>query len=155
MGGFADDVQKCLREALSENRPEYDWQTEYAVGATPVDIGGTGQSPLVLIELEWRRADPSDNAAKLFRHLSEDMLPAERVVVAQLFTNYYDLKHGGVSSKRKNAEFVGAAAARTLEGVTYHPIDFDIDPPKRGGVRPSGWERSVETVADIITEIFE
>ena len=31
---------------------------------------GSNNNQLYLIELEWRRADPADNAAELFRHLA-------------------------------------------------------------------------------------
>jgi hypothetical protein len=148
VGEFATTVQERLCRALAERRPAADWQTEYAIADTPVDIAGLGDD-LYIIELEWRRADPADNAAKLFRHLDDGAVERE-VSVVQVFTNYYDLARGGVSAKRKNAEFVGRIAAETVDRVSYTPVEFDLDPPKRGGEWPPEWEQTTETVAETI-----
>jgi hypothetical protein len=153
MGSFARDVAARLRERLATDRPVLDWATEHHVAGTPVDVAGSGDDLLVAVELEWRRADPSDNAAKLFRHLSEGAIDADRVVVVHLFTRYYDLASGGVSAKRKNAEFVGNVAANTLDGLSYHPVTVDLDPPKRGGERPDGWQAAVDEVAVVAGEL--
>lgn len=119
---------------------------------TPVDVAGRGPETLLIVELEWRRADPADNTAKLFRHLDAGHIDRDRIVVCQLFTGYYDLARGGVSSKRANAEFVGRAAARTDERVSYHPITLAIDPPKRGESLDD-WESPVDDAAEEIHQI--
>ena len=154
MGEFAEAVQERMCERFAERRPGFDWETEHYLGGTPVDVVGLGGTDLVAIELEWRRADPADNTAKLFRHLStgnEGALTAyRRVVVVQVFTAYYDLASGGVSAKRKNAEFVGRVAQQALDGVTYHPVKFDLDPPKRGGEWPSGWRQVADETVDAV-----
>lgn len=67
-----------------------------------------------------------------------------------MFTAYYDLDSGGVSSKRKNAEFVGRTAAERFEHLTYRAVDFDLDPPKRGGEWPTGWESVADETATAI-----
>ena len=95
MGAFADDVQAYLCREISDRRPALSWGTEHRVGGTPVDVAGVGEESLVLLELEWRRADPADNTAKLFRHLATEHIEAERVVAFQLFTRYYDLVRSG------------------------------------------------------------
>ena len=148
MGTFADDVNARLRAALAERRPEFDWETEYPVGSTRADVGGETDAHLVLVELEWRRADPADNTAKLFRHLSEGRLDFERVSAFQVFTGYYDLASGGVSSKRENAEFVGRVAADSFEYLSSHPVEFDLVPPKRGGERPGDWPVVADETVD-------
>jgi len=153
MGAFARDVAARLRERLATDRPALDWATEHHVAGTPVDVAGSEDDLLVAVELEWRRADPSDNAAKLFRHLSEGAIDADRVVVVHLFTRYYDLASGGVSAKRKNAGFVGNVAANTLDGLSYHPVTVDLDPPKRGGERPDGWQAAVDEAAAVVGEL--
>lgn len=154
MGEFATRVQEKLCERLAERRPGYNWETEYAIAATPVDIAGHREETAVVVELEWRRADPADNTAKLFRHLSEETLTADRVVVCQLFTEYYDLASGGYSSKRANATFVGNVAADALASLSYYPLDLPIVPPKCGGDQPDDWEQALadatETVADTV-----
>jgi hypothetical protein len=144
MGAFADAVNGRLCERLRSLAPEFEWETEHYVAGTPVDVVGTRDGEVVCVELEWRRADPADNTAKLFRHLVEGSLDAERVRVYQLFTGYYDLGSGGVSSKRRNAEFVGRVAARSVPAMTYEPLDLEIDPPKRGGERPTDWDAAVD-----------
>ena len=148
MGAFADAVNERLRERLQSSAPGVEWTTEHDVAGTPVDVVGTREGEVVCVELEWRRADPADNTAKLFRHLVEGSLDAECVRVYQLFTGYYDLASGGVSSKRLNAEFVGRVAARTVPELTYEPLDLPIDPPKRGGDRPPDWEAAVDAVGE-------
>jgi hypothetical protein len=147
MGAFADAVNERLRERLGSLAPEFEWTTEHYVAGTPVDVVGTREGETVCVELEWRRADPADNTAKLFRHLVEGSLDAEHVRVYQLFTDYYDLASGGVSSKRQNAEFVGRVAARAVPALTYEPLDLAIDPPKRGGERPPDWGAAVDAAA--------
>ncbi|WP_128477030.1 hypothetical protein [Halorussus pelagicus] len=151
MGKFAEAVRDRLRDALGERRPNLDWQTEYRVRRTPVDVVGTNDDRLVAVELEWRRADPANNTAKLFYYADEgDFSEYDEVVVCQLFTGYYDLASGGVSSKREVAEFVGETAAESVERVVFHPLELPIDPPKRGGERPEGWRaRTDETATEI------
>ncbi|MDY7081800.1 MAG: hypothetical protein SXQ77_05190, partial [Halobacteria archaeon] len=80
-----------MKKTLAGELPVFDWRTEYYVGGTrtPVDVAGVGER-LILIELEWRRADPADNTAKIFRHLSETQ-NQKRVEFFQLFTRYYQL----------------------------------------------------------------
>jgi len=170
VGEFADAVQERLRERLAERRPSLDWRTEYRVGPTPVDVagvgGGTGvpgsdasesidDGTLALVELEWRRADPADNSAKLFRHLADGALDDhDRIVVCQVFTAYYDLARGGVSSKRENAEFVGRVAAEAFDRVAYAPVNFDLDPPKRGGEWPDDWRDRADDCARRIDDLL-
>lgn len=115
-----------------------------------MDVAGEGDALLVLVELEWRRADPANNTVKLFRHLAEETVDAETVVLTQVFTTYYDLASGGVSTKRENAEFVGSRVAATFDHVEYRSVTLPLDPPKRGGELPAGWrERVDETAAEL------
>ena len=148
MGEFATTVQDHLQAALDRRCPSVTWQTETPVAGTRVDIAGDGDTERYLVELEWRRADPADNTAKLFRHLEDGEFDRGRVAVFQVFTGYYDLQRGGVSSKRQNAEFVGRVAAETVDRLSYTPVEFDVDPPKRGGALPEDWETAADTVAD-------
>lgn len=150
MGEFATRVQERLREHLATERPDYEWTVEAPIAGTPVDIVGRAGETVVLVELEWRRADPADNAAKLFRHLARGDLDVERAIVCQVFTAYYDLAGGGVSAKRENAEFVGDVAADRLDAFDYRPLDLSIDPPKRGGEPPAEWEAAVADAAAAI-----
>lgn len=150
MGADADRVAGALCDRLADARPELAWATERRVGGTPVDVVGRGDDVAVLVELEWRRADPSDNAAKLFRHLAAGELDAGRVLVVQLFTPYYDLASGGVSAKRRNAEFVGERAAAARDELTYRPLALDLPPPKRGEPLPEDWRAAVDAAADEI-----
>ena len=155
MGEFADVVVHRLKDNLAQSCSSYAWETEYPIAETPVDIAGVGGDRYVLIELEWRRADPADNTAKIFRHLSTNELPAEQVMILQLFTDHYDLVSGDTSSKRKNAEFVGETAAELLEHLTYHPIDFEIDPPKSGEARPNKWKHTTDETTEQMASIID
>jgi hypothetical protein len=153
VGENAERVQTYLSERLSESVPDADWETEYRVGSTPVDVAGKTEDGLALVELEWRRADPADNAAKLFRHASSERGEegdVRDVRVFQVFTRYYELSDGGVSSKRKNAEFVGETAAESLDRFAYTLLTLGIIPPKRGSALPEGWHSEVEEMADEI-----
>jgi hypothetical protein len=154
VGRFADAVNDHLREGLAERCPRFEWHREYRIAGTPVDVAGVSPDHVVAVELEWRRADPADNTAKLFRHLSEGALDGERVSAFQVFTGYYDLASGGVSSKRANAEFVGRVAADALTGFEYHAVEFEMTPPKRGGERPETWREAADGTADRIVELL-
>ncbi|WP_276299491.1 hypothetical protein [Halorussus lipolyticus] len=155
MGEFAEEVRDRLRNVLAERRPLLDWQTEYRIRRTPVDVVGTGQNRFVAVELEWRRADPANNTAKLFYYADEDEMDGyDEVVVCQLFSGYYDLESGGVSSKREVAEFVGRTAAESVERVEFHPLGLPIDPPKRGGERPEDWRARTDEAADEIASLL-
>lgn len=153
MGRLADAVQARLRDRLAESLEEYDWEVERRVGGTPVDVAGVGPDALVAVELEWRRADPADNAAKLLRHLAEGSVDADRVTVVQVFTAYYDLDSGGVSSKRANAEFVGETGATALPGFEYHAVDLDVVPPRGQGSPDERWEAALVEAVERITAV--
>jgi len=153
VGENAERVQAYLAEKLSESVPDADWETEYRVGNTPVDVAGKTEDGLALVELEWRRADPADNTAKIFRHASGESDVGD-VCVFQVFTRYYQLSDDGVSSKRKNAEFVGETAAESLDGFEYVALTLGITPPKRGGGMPDGWRSGVGETADEIAAML-
>ncbi len=167
MGAFATMVQEYLCDRLEATAPALAWETEYRIAGTPVDVAGRTeatalkaersetQSLTCLVELEWRRADPADNTAKLFRHLDSGEIPASRVIVVQVFTEYYTLTRGGISSKRKNAEFVGHVAAERFDRLSYVPRTLALDPPKRGGEPPPNWEETVDAVSDGIASLIE
>lgn len=173
MGEFAEAVRDRLRDALAERLPGLDWQTEYRIRRTPVDVVGTSgemgadgeagtndeksveRDRFVAVELEWRRADPANNTAKLFYYADEGEVDEyDEVVVCQLFSGYYDLQSEGVSSKREVAEFVGETAAESVERVSFHPIRLPIDPPKRGGERPEDWRARTDETADELASLF-
>ena len=152
MGRNADNVAESLADRLRDRLPRLDWATEYGVGSTRVDVAGRGSETVVLVELAWRRADPADNAAKLFRHVENDRFDADRIVVVHLFSDYYALAGGGVSSKRRNAEFVGRRAADADRRVVYRPVTLDLDPPTADGDLPDDWTTSVERAADSVAD---
>ncbi|MFC7167314.1 hypothetical protein [Halospeciosus flavus] len=153
MGKFADDVQETFRDALAERLPSRSWETEYPVRRTPVDVASP-DVPHVFVEVEMRRADPSNNPVKLARYASEGDFDAPLLLV-QVFSGYYDLTSGGVSSKRRNAEFVGELGTEALDGFAYRAVDLGFTPPKRGGERPDGWRAEVATVADEIASLLD
>lgn len=154
MGAFARDVQKRLRNHLNTEHSRFHWSVEHTVAGTPVDVVGEDEDTLVCIELEWRRADPANNTAKLFRHLSDETLTATSVIFCQIFSDYYDLKSGGVSSKRLNAEFVGQVASDALPGLSYHPVEFAMVPPKRNAARPENWQAVADDTAALIAPLL-
>jgi len=149
VGAFADDLHAALRDALAGRDPSRDWQTEYSVRRTPVDVAGVpddSAAPLLLVEVEVRRADPANNPVKLARYAADGDFDRP-VRLAHVFTDYYDLAEGGVSSKRENAEFVGDLAATALDGFDYEAHSLPVSPPKRGGDPPDGWRAAVENLA--------
>ena len=154
MGAFADDIVDRLKNRLNQKTTSHDWKSEYRISGTPVDLAGITTNSHILIELEWRRADPADNTAKIFWHLSSSSPIKESTTVIQLFTNYYDLASGGVSSKRKNAEFVGSVASESLDSLEYHPVEFDIDPPKSGEERPPMWKEKTDSMAANLSDMI-
>ncbi|GGL45920.1 hypothetical protein [Halocalculus aciditolerans] len=183
MGDFADDVHRDLRDALAARLPSRKWRTERYVERTPVDVAtdddagrasrvapsGRSHSPVprfslapaalapnrvILVEVEMRRADPANNPVKLARYADEGAFDAP-VHLVQVFSGYYDLAGGGVSTKRENAEFVGRLATDALDGFTYDAVDLGFTPPKRGGDRPSDWRARVHETADRIVDSVE
>jgi hypothetical protein len=151
MGEHASQIQSALRDRLAASRPVVDWDTEYDLGGTRVDVAGHSSAALVLVELEWRRADPVSNTATLFRHLAEGVLSrstARPVVVVQLFTAHYDLASGGVSGRRADAEFVGRRIAASFPHVSYHAVSLDLSPPRADGTLPDDWREAVDDAAE-------
>jgi len=148
VGAFADDLHAALRDALASRDTSRDWQTEWYVRRTPVDVAGVpgdAAAPVVLVEVEVRRADPANNPVKLARYA--DAGDFDRPVrLAHVFTDYYDLADG-VSSKRENAEFVGDLVAESLDDFRYDALSLPVSPPKRGSDPPAGWRDAVENVA--------
>lgn len=172
MGEFADDVRDRLRDALAERQPSLDWETEHYLRRTPVDVTATSEDDdqFVAVELEWRRADPANNTAKLFYYAEDGAIEQDEIVVCQLFSGYYDLDSDGVSasdasggstdasvgvsSKREVAEFVGETAAESVEGVSFHPLRLAVDPPKKGGNKPEGWQVKTDEAAEKIASLL-
>ncbi|WP_115863199.1 HAD family hydrolase [Halorussus litoreus] len=160
MGEFADAVRDRLRDGLTERCPSLDWTTEQRIRRTPVDVVATDPDEsvanrFVAVEVEWRRADPANNTAKLFYYADEgDLNDYDDVVVCQLFSGYYDLASGDVSSKRAVAEFVGETAAESVERVAFHSLRLPVDPPKRGGERPDDWRARVDETATRIAALL-
>jgi hypothetical protein len=150
MGNHATEVQEYLAKNLARGADSFEWHAEYRIGSNPVEIAGVKDNVLIIVELEWRPADPSDNTAKLFRHLNSDTIDESQVIVAQLFTDYYDLSRGGISSKRLNAEFVGKTAANAYTELQYHAVDLCIDPPKQGQRLPEDWRDATDDALEII-----
>lgn len=150
MGEFARTVQTAVRDGLAVATAGFEWHEEYDVDGTPVDVVGVpadseGEHALVAVELEVRRADPANNTVTLLRALDAGALDRyDRVVVCQVFSAYYDLVNGGVSTKRENATFVGRLAERADDRVAFHAVDLPVNPPKRGDDPPAGWERGVD-----------
>lgn len=154
VGEFAETVRDRIRDALAERRPALSWETEHRVRRTPVDVVGTTDRRFVAVELEWRRADPVNNTAKLFYYCSEgDLAEYDEITVVQAFTGYYDLASGGVSSKRETAEFVGRVAADAVDHVAFYPVTVALDPPKRGGEWPDDWQAVADETAREIAEL--
>jgi hypothetical protein len=151
VGQFADAATERLRTRLA-TRLGGGWATETTVAGTSVDLLGRVEGRVVAVELEWRRADPVNNTAKLFRHLVSGELDADAVHVVQLLTQYYDLQSGGVRSKRANAEFVGRVAVRAVDRLSYDECTVDVDPPKRGGDRPPEWTEAVDAAVEEVAE---
>ncbi|SDM32564.1 hypothetical protein SAMN05192554_10155 [Haloarchaeobius iranensis] len=107
----------------------------------------------MLVELEMRRADPANNTVKLLRSLETGGLDEDdTVVVCQAFSAYYDLATGGVSTKRENAAFVGRLAADAFDRVTFHAVEFPVEPPKRGASWPDAWPDALATTVDAVIE---
>jgi hypothetical protein len=164
VGEFARTLQTTVRDDLASRTTGFEWVEEYDVGGTPVDVAGVSAerdgdsvtddeaaNVLVAVELEVRRADPANNTVTLLRALENGALDRfDRVVVCQVFTAYYDLVNGGVSTKRENATFVGRLAADAYEGVVYHAVDLPVDPPKAGSEPPEGWEAAVEAAVGAV-----
>ena len=169
VGEFARTLQTTIRDGLASRTTGFEWVEEYDVGGTPVDVAGVtaerngdsvaedeAANVLVAVELEVRRADPANNTVKLLRALENGALDRfDRVVVCQVFTAYYDLVNGGVSTKRENATFVGRLAADAHEHVRYHAIDLPVDPPKRGGDPPDGWEAGVAAAVRAVERVVD
>lgn len=151
MGELATEFQSYLCNQLSESYPSLDWKTEHHIAGTPIDIAGVGDEVLLLIELEWRRADPADNSAKLFRHLTTGQVEQNHVTVVQVFTGYYDLATGGVSSKRKNAEFIGHIAEDAIDSLSYYSVDFDPEPPTQGNDWKEDWKTSAKDTLSVVS----
>lgn len=148
MGEFADTLHEAVRDALASRDPSRHWQTEWYVRRTPVDVAGMpddSAAPLVLVELEVRRADPANNTVKLARYADAGDFDGP-VRLVQVFTDYYDLE-SGVSSKRENAEFVGDLAADSIPGFDYDAVSLPVAPPKRGADPPAGWRDAADAAA--------
>lgn len=152
MGAFAQAVQERLRDRLAIAHPGFEWTTEFYVERTPIDVVGERGDRMAFVEVESRRADPANNPVTVFRHATEDAFGGRSVVLCQVFSAYYDLARGGVSSKRKDAEFVGRVAADAFDSLEYAALDMPVDPPKAGGEFPDGWETAVDEVAGGISD---
>lgn len=95
-----------------------------------------------------------NNTAKLFYYADDGKIENDEVIICQLFSGYYDLESGGHSSKREVAEFLGETAAESVGRVSFHPFGLLIDPPKKGGNRPEGWQVRIDEIAEQIASLL-
>ncbi|QDX40096.1 hypothetical protein [Salarchaeum sp. JOR-1] len=151
MAAFTDAVHDALADALAERLPGFDWTTEERVRRTPVDVAGETADRRVFVEVEMRRADPANNPVKLARYADAGDFDRP-VFLVQAFSDYYALDTGGVSSKRANAEFVGALADDHVPGFAYRALDLPLAPPKHGEYAEE-WRPAVDALADELVEL--
>jgi len=153
---FTDRVHAHLRDALAARYPARSWETEWYARRTPVDVAGVptdAAAPLVLVEVEMRRADPANNPVKLARYAHEGDFDRD-VRLVHLFSDYYALDSGGVSSKRQNAEFVGTLASDHLDGFAYDAFTLGVAPPKHGATPDGAWRTAVDEAAAAIDSLL-
>ena len=130
---FVRDLQSRLTESPANRR--YDWkhgrEWKPAKGERQsVDLGGTpvGSGPVLLVEVELRRGDPSSNVLKIWRWKSEKKLSKD-FVLFQAFSRYYKRKN---ETLVKRAKFLGVRMQNDPEGARaeYVPIRFAYRPGK-------------------------
>ena len=103
--------------------------------------------PLVLVEIQWRRANPVNNPVWLLRSLESDDFPARRTVLARVFTRDYDLATGGYLTRRRNAEFAGRLPDGPLSTVSDRAFTLDVALLRGTASLPAGWCLAVEPVS--------
>ncbi|MGB9986847.1 hypothetical protein [Salarchaeum japonicum] len=151
MAAFTDAVHDALRDALAERLPGFEWTTEERVRRTSVDVTGERADRRVFVEVEMRRADPANNPVKLARYADAGDFDCP-VFLVQAFSDYYELDSGGVSSKRKNAMFVGRLADDHISGFSYRALDLSLTPPKHGDYAED-WRPAVDALAAELAEL--
>ncbi|GGN11900.1 hypothetical protein GCM10009021_09880 [Halarchaeum nitratireducens] len=153
---FTDRVHARLRDGLAARHPARSWETEWYARRTPVDVAGVpdnAAASLLLVEVEMRRADPVNNPVKLARYAHEGDFDRD-VRLVHLFSDYYALDSGGVSSKRENAAFVGALASDHLDGFAYDALTLDVAPPTHGATPDGAWLTAVDEAAAAIGSLL-
>lgn len=110
-------------------RLEYPLYTNYDLGKTlsaeviqaPVDFALEIGKKLELIEIEMRRADPSNTIAKIVYCLGQ---LKEDALIIQWISSYYRRRPGGsAKAKEALAKYLG----KQLLGNKYYPIDCEVD----------------------------
>ncbi len=136
---FLRDLQKRLTETSAKDHYEWtlEWKPERGERQS-VDLVGRRKvnGPLLLIEVELRRGDPSSNVLKIWLWKSQRKL--KRFILFQAFSRYYNKTNRTLI---KRAKFLGERMEKDLEGTKagYIPIEFNYRPGKSskagGGAR--------------------
>lgn len=120
---LSEAIRKCISDYFAVRL-----EAEHRKGrANTVDF--LGISPVhgeIRVELEKRRADPTNNVVKAWRQAHEN--PAERsFTMVHVFSGYY---RGANSSKLENARFVGERMVEWGEGrgIKYVAISLGFEP---------------------------
>lgn len=136
----ANEFARDLKARLKETLPFYSWEGEDGqpnINWKPasgeresVDLVGEPPKgkPLLLIEIELRRDDPSANVIKIWKWKKKGILG--KFILIQGFSRYYTRR-----SRRflERAEFVGEQMKKDKDGE-YIPINFSYNPRKGGRV---------------------
>lgn len=136
---FSNDLQRSLNKhnkALGNKLGILCWHMNWPIprlGQT-IDVVGLRKdndpSPLVLIEVELLREDPSSNVAKIWKWATGTGSRSKFVLI-QAFSKAYRKKK---YERRMLAEFLGERMANELRHATYVPLDLDYNPRPGGKV---------------------
>lgn len=124
---MSDIVKKRLSELAKETKQEVTWKTggpRFGQGSVDV-VGWYSGKPVILIEIERRRAGPSTNVIKIWRWAEDGKLSGDTLVL-QAFSKFFD-KGSGVS-KKAHALFVGEHLRSQCPHIHYTPISFGYNP---------------------------
>jgi hypothetical protein len=135
---FSKDLHAALRGSKNKLRKKFggvEWRKNWAIhGGETVDVVGLDQGqPVVLIEAELLREDPSSNVIKIWKWAHEEKLKRP-VLFVQSFTKPY---RGRKKERFNRARFVAARMNKEFPNITYKAVRLGYN-PRPGGKRGAG-----------------
>jgi len=135
---FSKDLHAALRGHKKRLRKKFggiEWRKNWVIGrGETIDVAGLDQGrPVVLVEAELLREDPSSNVIKIWKWAYQTKL-RRPVLFVQSFTKPY---RGRKKERFNRAQFVATRMKNEFPNIKYEPVRLDYN-PRPGGKKGDG-----------------
>ena len=124
---YSINFERRLQRSLEKALPGCEWETEKKIdNRSNVDVAGSVDGRLVLVEVELKKDNPVENTVKIWHWRERDKTRRPILFIQAFSAHYASDKKGAKTSKAKQYEravFIGRKMAEDrLLRITYKPV---------------------------------